>query len=64
MLTDDERAAAKAHAQAAMDAASAELAGGAVDEAEWQRQFRVCAPSARLCPFERVQHKFEQSQLK
>jgi hypothetical protein len=38
MLNEEGRAAAKARAQAAMDAASADLARGAIDEAEWQRR--------------------------
>jgi hypothetical protein len=38
MLDENARAAAKARAQAAMDAASGDLARGAIDEAEWQRR--------------------------
>lgn len=48
MLTEHERAAAKASAQAAMDAASAELARGAIGEAEWQRRTSVALASAYL----------------
>lgn len=38
MLNEHERAAEKARAQAAMDAASRDLARGAIGEAEWQRR--------------------------
>lgn len=48
MLNDAERAAAKARAQAAMDAASAELARGAIDAAEWQRRTSAALSASYL----------------
>lgn len=48
MPTPDQRAAEKARAQAAMDAASAELARGAIGEAEWQRRTAAALASSYL----------------
>lgn len=48
MLNPDERAAAKLRAQAAMDAASADLARGAIGEAEWQRRTSAALASSYL----------------
>lgn len=48
MLNDAERAAAKASAQAAMDAATADLARGAIGEAEWQRRTSAALASSYL----------------
>jgi hypothetical protein len=46
MLDERERAAAKASAQAAMDAASRDLAAGAIDEPEWQRRTSAALASS------------------